>query len=157
MATKQAATQKDEKLEYTPIPEMNVKKLGADAKDAVRLDKTVYMCRIYGEASQVKSKEARSGDMYSYLIGQFRGINAKGEKFESEKLFLPGGIMEAVESALSIADGKPVQFGYDIFSVVDEKSSVGYRYSAKTLIKSEATDRLTAMSKDLEGIKQPAA
>lgn len=131
---------------FQPIAQMTIKKLGADPKDAVRKDTTVFLCRIYGEATAKKTKEARSGDVYSYLVGEFRAENAAGEKFESEKLFLPASIQESVESQLSAAEGKAVQFGYEIFSGPDDKVSVGYRYAARAIFKTQASDRLAQMT-----------
>jgi len=143
------ASGKEEKLEYQPIPQMNIKKIGANPKEAVKQEKAVFMGRIYGECTSIKTKEARSGDVYNYMVGQFRAVNGAGEKFESEKLFLPGGIFETIESAWKAGGEQPVQFGYDIFAVPDT-NSVGYRYSAKSLIKTEASDRLAGMSSQLD-------
>lgn len=134
--------------EWAPLPQMTFKKMGCDPKDAVRKEQSVYMCRVFGEASDMKTKEAKNGDLYSYLVGEFRGISSEGKKFEAQKLFLPGGILEQIEAALKAANGKPVQFGYDVYATPDD-NSVGYRYAAKTLLKSEASDRLTEITKAL--------
>jgi hypothetical protein len=138
-----------DKPEWQPLGDMSIKKLGCDAKDAIRANNgkggNVYMCRIFGEAVEYKTKEGKSGDMYNYLIGDFRGVNAKGEKFESTKLFLPGRLLEEVESALK-SSGQPVEFGYDIFSTVDDSSSVGYKYAVKAVVKTEASDRVEKMA-----------
>jgi hypothetical protein len=147
MATKKAAN--ESKPEWQPIPKMALKAMGSNGKEAVKQGKNVYMGRIYGEAQAVKTKENRSGDMYSYLVGEFRSINGNGEKFESGILYLPGKLFETVESMLKSADGKAVRFAYDIYSTVDEKSSVGYSYAAKTLIKTEASNRLEEMTAEL--------
>jgi hypothetical protein len=158
MATKKRATaandEPDAMPEYTPLPQINLKKIGCQPKQAVRLDKPVYMARIYGECTSVKTKDGRNGDPYSYLVGMFRAVTPDGKKWETEKLFLPGGIMEAVESQWESGGKKPVQFGYDILAVPDD-NSVGYRYSAKSLIKTESSDRLAGMSSSLESAKMP--
>ena len=147
---------KNETPEWAPLPQMTLKKLGCDPKEAVRKEETIYMGRVFGEASSMKTKEAKNGDLYSYLVGEFRAINNEGKKFEAQKLFLPGGILEQIEAALTAADGKPVQFGYDIYATPDD-NSVGYRYAAKTLLKSEASDRLTEITKALESKKVDSA
>lgn len=148
-----------EKPEWQPLADMTIKKLGCDPKDAIRANAgkggNVYLCRIFGEAVAIKTKEAKSGDMYSYLIGEFRAVNGNNEKYEATKLFLPGRLMEEVETALASAEGAPVQFGYDIYSTVDKDSSVGYKYAAKSVVKTEASSRLNDMAKTLESKPLP--
>ncbi len=108
------------------------------------------MGRCYGEAMDVKVKTARSGDPYTYLLGEFRFINAKGEGFESSKLFLPGTILEPLEAQIKGADGAPVQFAYDIFANPDDKITVGFRYAIKQLVKAEASNRLEALAASVD-------
>jgi len=135
---------------------MSMKKMGCDPKDAIRQSANVYMCRIFGEATAIKTKDAKSGDVYSYLIGDFRGVNAKGEKFESTKLFLPERLKEEIESALS-STGNPVEFGYDIYATVDESSSVGYKYAAKSVIKTEVSNRVEKLAASVMAKPMPKA
>lgn len=139
--------------EYTSIPQMTFKKCGLTPKDAIKHEKPVYMCRVFGEASGVKTKESRSGDPYSYLMGEFRLINAKGEKFESAKLFLPGSLFEVIEAALTSAEGRPVVFAYDVSSVPSD-ATIGYQYGAKSLIKTTASDKLTELTAQVVKLKQ---
>jgi len=147
MATKKADN--GQRPDYLPLAQMTLKACGCNPKEAIKQEKQVFMAKVFGEASEVKTKTARSGDPYSYLIGEFRAINGEKLGFESNKLFLPGGIFEQVEATLNAANGKSVQFAYDIYSVPDEKSSVGYRYSAKQLIKTEASTRLDELTSEL--------
>ena len=152
MATKKVATE-GKQPDWLPLPKMQLRTLGCNGKDAVKQEKPVYMCRIFGEAQDVKTKEARSGDTYSYFVGEFRAINAGNEQFQSGILFLPGKLHETVEAAIKAAGGKGVKFAYDISSIPDEKSSVGYQYGAKSLIKTEASDRLEELTAELAGKK----
>jgi len=142
-------------VEFAPIAQMSIKKMGCDAKDAIRVGKPVFMCRVFGEAADLKSKEARNGDTYSYLIGEFRAETAKGDKYESTKLFLPGGVLEQIEASLKASEGKPVQFAYDIFAAPDTDVTIGYRYAAKVLIKTDAADRLGELGKQLNQKAMP--
>jgi hypothetical protein len=149
MATKKAS--EETRPEFLPLAQMTLKAMGCNPKEAIKQEKQVLMGRVFGEASEVKTKTARSGDPYSYLIGEFRsyeGVTKSG--FESNKLFLPGGIFEQIEATLNASGGKSVQFAYDIYSVPDEKSSVGYRYSAKQLMKTEASTRLDELTDSLK-------
>lgn len=141
-------------MDFSQLPQITFKKAGCDAKEAIRQNTTVFMCRVFGEAAALKTKEARNGDTYSYLVGEFRIINSEGKGFESGKLFLPGGIMEQIEAALKAAEGRAVQFGYDVFSTVDVGTSIGYRYAAKSLLKTEASDRLATITEQV-GDKLP--
>lgn len=138
-----------------PLAQMTVKATGADARDCIRQNKQVFLVRIYGEATAVKTKESRAGDAYSYLIGMFRAVRpAKGDEktdqvFEAEKLFLPGAIQEKLEALISTGGNKPVQFGYDLFATPDSNVTAGYRYAAASIIESQATDRLKTISETL--------
>lgn len=141
--------------EFTPIAQMTFKKMGMDAKDAVRNEAPVFMGRLFGEAVAIKTKEAKNGDPYQYIVGTFRCITGDGKAFESEKLFLSSGLQESIETALTQAEGKAVEFAYDVFSVPDDKSSVGYKYAAKSLKKTETSDRLAVLSKEMEQLAKP--
>lgn len=149
-----AAAPEAEKPEWTPLGDMSLKKIGAVALDAVRQNVAVFMGRVFGEATDAKQKEGKGGDIYTYLIGDFRAINGKGEKFESTKLFLPGRMMEEIESILK-STGAPVEFGFDIFSTPDASSSTGYKYAAKQLVKTEANDRVNKLAGSLIGKPLP--
>lgn len=146
-----------EETEVTPLAEMTIKALGGNAKEAVKQSKAVFMARVFGEVSGTKTKERRDGSMYTIMLGMFRGVDGAGKMFESERLILPGGIQEALESATKTSEGKPVKFGYDIFSTPDDKSSVGYKYAAKTIIKTESHDRIAALAESLNGAPLPTA
>lgn len=140
-----------------PLAQMSVKDCGMDPKEAVRKRATVFMVRIFGEASAMKTKTARSGDAYSYFIGNFGAINANGKEFVSDKLFLPGSIAEKLEVQLSGSNGAPVEFGYDIYSTEDTKATAGFRYASKTVIETAVTNRLEQMSKELATKPLPGA
>lgn len=158
MAAETQTASKDavEKPEWQPLGDMSLKKMGCDPKDAIRQNGNVYMARVFGEATALKSKEAKSGDVYAYLIGDFRGVNSKGEKYESTKLFLPERLREEIESALT-STGMPVEFGYDIYSTVDESSSVGYKYAAKSVIKTETSNRVEKLAASVMAKPMPKA
>lgn len=136
----------EKKPEYQPLPQMNVKAIGAKPKEADRTGKAVFCGRIWGQVTSVKNKESRSGDPYSYLVGSFRALGPDDQKYEAEKLFLPGGLMEQIESTWKSGGEVPVQFGYDIYATPDEKSAVGYRYACKTIMKTETSNVLDAMT-----------
>jgi hypothetical protein len=135
---------------FEPIAKMSMKKMGCDAKEAIKQDRAVFMARIYGEAASIKTKENRSGDVYSYLVGSFRAQTFEGNAFESEILYLPGTLMEVIEAQLKSADGGAVQFGWDIFSTPDRETTIGYKYAAKTVVKPEVSERLAQLTRDVQ-------
>jgi hypothetical protein len=137
--------------QYETVSSISFKNCEADGKRAVKEEKTVPVGRIYGEASGIKSKEDRKGQVFSYLLGQFRFINYAGKGYESEKLFLPGGMLENIEAALKNATA--VQFAYDVVANYVPANNIGYQYAAKAIIKTEAADRMTAMEKVLPAFK----
>lgn len=140
---------------FETIAQISGKKCGCDARDAIKEGKQVYLYRVFGEATDSKAKESRGGDPYTYLIGEFRLITAEGKGFESNKLFLPAGLLESIEGSLKAAGDNAVQFAYDVFSTPDKDTTIGYRYAAKALIQTEASDRLAALTGQLGSVKPP--
>lgn len=154
MATEEKKERSPKEPDWSPITQMTFKNIGCTPKEAIKQDKTLFMARVYGEASEVKQKEARNGDIYVYLIGEFRAINAAGKQFESSKLFLPNSIFEEVQAALKANDGKPIQFGYDIHAGPSD-NTIGYAYAAKKIIRTAANDRLAQMAKEVDAKPMP--
>lgn len=138
------------------LRKMTLKACGCDPKRAIKEEKQVFMARIAGEAVAVKTKEARSGDPYSFLIGVFMA-QTPDKTFESEALFLPGFMFEKIEAELKANDGKPVQFAYDVFARPDDKVTIGYSYVAQAVIKTQATSRLEELAKSFSDKPLPGA
>jgi len=135
---------------------LTFKKAGFDPKECIRQNKNVYLGAVFGEMVGFKTKEAKSGDTYTILIGQFRIVNAAEKaNFESEKMILPGSIQETLEATFSSGGGKPVVFGYDIFAAPSD-NTIGYQYAVKTIIKSAASDRLEEIAKDIDARRKEA-
>lgn len=151
MAEKKSAKEtSEEKNQF--LSQMSVKNLG-NPKDG--RERATFLGRIFGQCTAVKTKESRSGDTYQYLVGDFKGIGSNGVTYTTEKLYLPAGLLEQIESTWKSGGEAPVEFAYDIFSNPDEKSAVGYRYAAKSLLKTETTNRLAAMEQELNSKSMP--
>lgn len=161
------AKQNAEGQKKQPLSQMTIKNCGCDPRQAIRDGKQVFMIRIFGEATASKTKEARNGDEYTYLIGSFRGVRPSltpQEKadfgaeviFESDKLFLPSTLQEKIEATLATSKNA-VQFGYDIYSTPDKDVTVGYRYAAAAIVDTQATDRLDAMAESLTAKALPGS
>ena len=136
----------------TPLSQLSMKNLG-DPKQG--RTKSMFLGRIFGQCTAVKTKESRGGDPYSYLVGDFQAVSSDNKVYSTEKMYLPGALLEQIESTWKAGGEAPVEFAYDMFSNPDDKSATGYRYAAKTLLKTETTDRLAAMAKELEGKALP--
>ena len=133
-----AAKKDSEKTEVVYLQSMDVRAIGGNPKECVKLNKSVYMGRIYGVASDLVNKLRKDTTEYTILIGMFAGIGSDGTQYESERLILPGAIMENTVGALKAAGGASIKIAYDIYASPDEKSSPGFKYAAKSLIKAEA-------------------
>jgi len=94
------------------------------------------------------SNEARPGqtDMGSFLkfIGSFQATNhLTGEVFSSAVALLPDVIADQLGAA--IHQSGEVEFAVQILARADEKSAVGYVYSAKPLIEAKPSDKFAAL------------
>lgn len=140
------------KDEVQILTKMSTATLGL--KGTVGRDGQTFLCRIFGEVNGTKVKEF-NGRNSTMFLGQFLALDEDGTEFASEKLYLPGGVSESLEAAVEKSMGEPVKFGYDIFAGPSEKSPVGYVYSAKVVIKTEQSNRLVEMAKELAGTALP--
>jgi hypothetical protein len=108
------------------------------------------ICRLYGKASAVKFQEDKAkGQVYTFFAGTFEGINLQdGTVQRSGKLFLPKGISEIVEQAISEAqkndDKASVSFAFEI-RAVKAGNPIGYSYEAAALKSPQAEDELAEM------------
>lgn len=144
------ASKKEKSEEGNLVPQLTFKKAAFDPKECIRQKKQVYLGSVFGEMAGLKVKEAKSGDTYTILIGQFRIVNeVNKEMYESEKAILPGSIQETLEATFNSGGSKPVVFGYDVYATPSD-NTVGYQYAVKTLIKSEASDRLTEIQAEID-------
>lgn len=143
---------------------MTLKKIGCDARKAVKEQATVYLCRVFGEVEGFKPKEGKTGDAYLILKGAFRAVRQNAQLnlleasepvvYDSEALSLPGGMEEKICS-LWMQHGKPVQFAYDISAVPDPELPTGYYYQAVALIAPRLADHIKALAAALAPIATP--
>jgi hypothetical protein len=134
---------------YTEIGSMSIKLVGCTPELAARNKQKAFQCRVWGEADMVKTRLNKAGEPFSYVLGDFRAVNQDNAGFKSQKLFLPEGIIDALQIATKRSNGQSVRFGYDIFAIPDSGSSVGYVYEAVALLDPAPADRLKDMNKQL--------
>lgn len=151
------------------VAKLSVKEIGCNPKVASAKeegDKTaVILCRIFGVATGLKSKEDTvRGGVTTAIIGEFEGVNLQegntnhGKTFRSGKLYLPAGIQEMVESAVSQVekDGGSVEFALEI-RAVRATNPIGYSYQAVPLIKPRENDALSALRASITAQALPPA
>lgn len=134
-------------VEVSYVSKMSVKTLKCDPRLEKGVEKQV-LCRIYGLATGTKVKEDKvTGQIWTPLVGEFEGVNIEdGSIYRSGVLYLPNGIHEVIESAVTkLKDpenaGVSVQFALEISSV-KANNKIGYSYEAKNLVKADVADPL---------------
>lgn len=139
----------------TPVSKMDLKSLKVDPREAFARKTTIFLARVFGIANGVKYKEARTGDTYAVLLGEFFAVNERGEEYSSDVLLLPRSVQDRVVAMVETAEGKPVKFGYDLYAEYSEKSSVGYQYAVTTTIKAASHDLLQEMATEMAQVPLP--
>ena len=148
-----------------------------DKRDIIDGEK-IALFRVYGMARGTKSDTGDNGPWTAFL-GDFRAerLDEKtGEvlQYGSGTLFLPSCAETLLIPAVEKSDGSGVEFAFDIGLVGRPTSSVGYEFTAETVLpvkESEAiaslaakmtppkwaTKQLTAPTGESEGPKDPPA
>lgn len=117
------------------------------------------LAMIFGRATGIKVGEDKvRSRTFSTLTGSFEGVNlATGQRFRSGKLYLPGGIHEAVEAAVQTEESgvfNAVKFGLEIRSI-KANNPIGYSYQAVPLWEPTAIDELDEMRMEALGEAKP--
>jgi hypothetical protein len=145
------ATSPDVSGEINMTGKLTLKTLGCNPSIVKTLEvNKVSIARMYGEAKAVKYQEDEAeGKVYTYFAGSFEGINLQdGTCLRSGKMFLPSGISEIMETAVTetLARDKnaTIQFAFELLAVKSTNKS-GYSYEAIALRKPEETDALAEL------------
>lgn len=113
-----------------------------------------------------------TGEVQNGLKGQFRGISTLGEDTGKEigdknparavtagVCYLPGGIQEMIEGALSQAKENDVkanvQFGLDLYAI-PATNKAGYSFDADSLVEATEADPLDALLTAATAKEEPA-
>lgn len=131
------------------LTKMSVKTLGCNPRKIINSSlESITLCKILGNATKVSHKETREGNITTGFEGTFNGINLESnEVSESSVLYLPPAASMILEKKVEAADGKPVEFAFEIRVVANQNSSVGYEYRVFSLIEPVESDPLEAMRK----------
>ena len=131
------------------VKHLNSKTGGRNPKEAVKTEKPIFMMRIYGIINSVKTFEDRNNDVKTAFLGDFRGVGHDGKQYESDKCYLFKSLEEKMVSVHKASGEKPVEFGYDISAVPDDKSNTGYVYQAKAILQTATSDRLAKLNETM--------
>jgi len=152
----------------TKLKQLNIKAIGCDPKRIVKqTGGTLFLARIFGEATAAKIKPGKSGDPFAVLVGGFRAIVPAPAQlplegtppdacFESDTIILPAGLDDPITNLLRANKGKGVLFAYDVSAVKDPASPLGYSYSAALLVKPRLADNVTALTASLSAVPYPS-
>lgn len=139
------------------LAKLSIKTMGCDPRKVATVESgKLPLGRIYGKAVDVKFTEGTDGKISCCFIGTFEGINMEtGEVFRSGKLYMPGGVSEVMQTALTSAQAKDdkasISFAFEIRSV-KAGNPIGYSYEAKAIKPPEVEDELAEIRKLLVGL-----
>lgn len=88
------------------------------------------------------------GDSYKFN-GEFRAVNQDGEESAAPVIYLVKPVDEMLRDQIKAAEGKPVNFAFDIFLVPDEGSERGYQYRVQPLMETAPSDPLAELMKQV--------
>ena len=114
--------------------------------------------RVVGIARAVEDIQTQYGIAKKFK-GEFRGTDLQsGEISASPVLYLPNPIDLLLAEGVASSDGKPVEFGFDIFvKPSDREGGAGYEYVSKTLLEAKPSDPLSALLSHVGDAPKPAA
>lgn len=109
----------------------------------------MLVARVIGVANAFEViTHAQYGDSYKFT-GEFRAINGDGEESAAPVIYLVKPVDEMLVAQLKAAEGKPVQFAFDIHVVPDEGSERGYQYRVTPLMESKPSNPLAELMASL--------
>lgn len=140
-----------------------LKKMSVATLNSIRggfkdVTETRLVGRIFGIVSGVETKETTIGASLKFT-GEFRGINGDGEEFMAPVCYLIEPAAGMLAAAFAGAEGRPVNFGFDIFVSPKEKRSpvdLGYEYQIKPLLETRASDPMLALMSSANAPAIPA-
>lgn len=114
--------------------------------------------RVVGIARGVEDIQTQYGIAKKFK-GEFRGTDLQtGEVSASPVLYLPNPIDLLLAECVVSSEGKPVEFGFDVFvKPSDREGGAGYEYVSKTLMEAKPSDPLAALLAHVGDAPKPAA
>lgn len=115
----------------------------------------VFVMRILGVCRAVEVVTSPYGEAIK-LKGEFRATGQDGAESVSGVCYLPDVLTDMIAGAVENAEGRPVEFAFDIFALPDETSTVGYVYDVRSLTQMEPTDAIKRLASNLPAPALPA-
>jgi hypothetical protein len=123
-------------------------KVGGDPRKVANMPSgRLWLCDIFGRTLSLKTGvDKRSDNEWVALAGKFEAFYPEtGFTYQSGKMFLPSGVQDVVESAVSQMPKDDqmasVDFAFRIYAV-KASNPIGYSYEAEALIDMNTNDGL---------------
>lgn len=142
-------------MALTILKKLAVSKLFVRPSELVNADtkSPVFLYRIIGQARTSTIGKSTYGDYFEFS-GEFRATDAHGAEYAAPKAFLQSPVDEMLHAELEKSNGKPVEFGFDVFVSYDGKEgSRGYIYSVQTLKEVAPSDPLAALAASVKPLE----
>lgn len=139
------------------VAKITIKGLGCDPRKVVNVESgKLPLARIFGKVASVRYKEdEKNGGMYVAFIGSFEAFNLEtGEVYRSGVLYLPKGISEIMETAVTkLKKGEDdqesvISFAFEI-RAVKATNPIGYSYEAQALQAPDKQDELAELRRQM--------
>ncbi len=102
-------------------------------------EENIMLFKLIGKARGHVEKFSQFG-LYITLLGDFIAIDPEGKMKRSEKLILPGYMIDMIMSELSKPEAQDVEFAFEISTKPDSKCATGYVYVCTNLMKPQGSD-----------------
>lgn len=108
------------------------------------IEEQQFVARIYGSASGCTVEDGQLGS-FTKFTGQFKGVNAEGEVTIAPVCYLVAPADTLLREAITAAEGKAVDFGFDFHVVPNESAVLGYEYRVKPIIEVKTSEPMLAL------------
>jgi len=110
-------------------------------------EEKIALFKLIGKARGKIEKLSQFGK-YTVLLGDFIAVDPNGAVKRSEKLILPGYMIDMIVSELEKPEAQDVEFAFQISTKPDDKCVTGYIYVCDNLMKPQGSeDALLALAR----------
>jgi len=118
-----------------------------------------FIYRIAGRVTGVQTGQSDFGPWAAFK-GSFQAERSDGAIFAGPKAFVPEPVQSMLEDAVQsqLADGlvPSIQFGIDVYAVLDESAATGYTFAVVPILKpADETDSLLAELNKTHALPSP--
>lgn len=130
---------------------ISIKGMGYDPKTIRKLvegrEAPTFLARITGIATSFITGVTKKGEWIGFK-GQFAAVNADGEIFEADTVFLPKATANNVKAALD-AGSEEVAVKTDVYVQESEKNPSGYAFVSNRQLTDEAKQKAASLKADM--------